>query len=463
MKQEVRMSVDEVMISFKYLCLQCLKKTPLILGVMVICSILFLTIGYVKDYREYKIVNDKQADKTVELTYDDNIAIENYLLLKERVAYLEEYNENSLLMALDFTNVCDIRIQCTIVADENLKGDIAQLFINYIKTEMVAQMSKMEGFPEADYLREIIRIERQGNTEESKNGVFTICIWTEEEEQGIAFADASMELLESYSLKLKDEVGDFTFAALKGEGEFRWINTVYTAKKEAYKEIQAIKTEFSECKSQLTSNQINAINTMEQGETESSEVDKDIVISKPSLRIKYLVVGAFLGIVLAIMAVIVREIFGGKVQTHKELHERLGLSHLVNLKLKSNSAVGNIIDKIFFTKEIGRLDSKIDFLTVQLKHYMKEEKNKLCILSSVGDKETEILTMIENKIQDKGINCELVNVAVDGSCAINQMIENGNILLVEFVGESFIKNIYEEYEHCCQIDANIIGYISIEK
>lgn len=457
-----KLKTDAIIINVKNIIAQCLKRVKLILSSCIICALVLSGIVYVKDTISYNIATSSSTSGTdeSELTDEDKMAVQKYVYLKEQLDQMNNHKENSLYMQLEASNVFQGVVVYQVSSDAKIKNDIANAMVSYVNEGgLVSQIANSYTEIEEKYLQEIIRAEVVGAEEGTPSGVVNIYVWSDSEELNAEIVKYVCKNVESFGNSLKKELGNFSLNKIQEIGSIRYMDSIYQDQKDFYKELETIKEDFNKHKATMTEYQL--LGTQENGETNS---ENEVKIPKPSFSIKYAIVGALLGAVLIIFYICLVTILGGRIQTEKEIGQRLGLVHLGNVFITKSTLLNKMLLQLLYGKKVDELDAETKVLVSRISMYLADKNAKrIAFVGTTDDlfsKEIEIVTEL---LKNVGVESIVSGDVLSDFKAMNSLTEVEYIILVETIGKSKIKKVYEEAAICMSVKAEVLGYISVHE
>lgn len=459
-----KIRADEMEINVKSIIAQCMRK----LGTIVICAFVFAVVIsvliYVRDLNNYNAVANNQSgsEEQTELTDMDYVAIETYNLLNSKLEQLAEYRDNSIILAMDFSNVYVGRLQYHIVADESVRYDIAVAISEFTNDGILAsKVSDIEGFPEETYIQEILSSDIAGADDEAASGVASgvvnISVLGKTEEDCKEYLETVKQIIEEYDVLLQDSMAEHSLTLIQQECCAKYLSDVYTFQKSYLQEWKDINTEFTTHVSTLTEAQKREIFETVEGGTLIT------VAAKPSFSIKYAILGAVLGVLVALVAIFGAIIFGGRLQSEKELLKRLNICHFGNIYIANSKWVDKIIGKFLYGKKALNKEHQLEEISTRLQVFLQQsDVKKICLISTEKEISNETIMALSEMINKKGIECEIVGNVLKDTRALEKLSSKENIVLIETIGKSKIKEIYDESIVCLNAKARVVGYVSVQ-
>lgn len=458
-----KIKIDEVEISIKNIIAQCIRKWKMTLVCGVIFAILISGLMYVKDAFTYNSVlaGELTEVQIEEWTEEDQVAVDTYKVLQQKVDQLEEYRDHSIYINLDFNNVNYGILTYHVDADAEVKYDITSVIANYVNNGGLAKaLSEEDGYPEEKYIQEIISADVAGTLTGIESGVVTISVMGASEAECAEYVDSIKQAIGSYSKSLQADVKAFSLSTIEEEYVVKSVPTLYTAQQTYLTECTTAELEYTSKLSSLTDVQKAYI----VGNSKGEEIDfeEKLQVSKPKIKPVFVIIGAVLGVLVALVTIACITIFSGKIQTEKELLKRLNVCHLGNVYYMKNSGIEKLIHKMLY-KSIGTdVDVQLNTVCTRLSIVLKNASSKKVYLLGTSDTITGMDAESWSKVfQKQGIECVVIGNVLDAQEEVGKLVADENVVLVENIGKTRIKDVYEEATLCMDAKVKVVGYISV--
>lgn len=445
-----QLEMDEIEINVKSILKQCRKKSRIIVITILLFTILVPSVLYCKDILVYKnamseneiIMVEEGAFSDENLTEKEKRDIEEYYLLESRYKQLAIYEEKSPILKLDYRNVYQGELQYYIDADISIKADIARVIYNYTFTQTFFDQyaSKTKGL-ESIYAYEIVN----RTISDGDNGVLRVCVFAENEELCKEYIKAIDETIKEYSTLLQDTMEKHTLKVVQENISVGVVSDILETQKSFYNHYREAETQLNSFESSLSDTQ-KAIIRMS-GEDKVAEIKTN----KPTFNVVYIILGIILGAVVGVAVVAISVMFGGKLQTEKELQKRLNVSHFgtITIGKKLNKDDDNQMD-----------NEKLELICAKIKALMKKENDSYISLIGTTQKiYSDYIESICSILEKDNIKCEIIGNIVDEKDTLDRINVENKFILVESIGESIVEKIYVESQICKDMNMDVLGYI----
>lgn len=391
----------------------------------IIGALLVPMLLYVNDTNEYntqmEVLNNEES---VVLSDTEELGVEKYFLLKARVEYLREKVNNVKSYTRDLENLYQTNIVYNINGEETYRYDIAKTLVRYVENMQ----------------SDLVYVSFLGDKENLTEGVFVVSIYADTEDACKTKTDSVKESIAEYDASLQKTMTSHTLSIIEEENTCGYAETLYEINKKYLDEYRTVNNEFESSKLELNELQQAAIMQIEARDGEDTV---ELIPVKPQLQIIYVVLGAVLGLIIVCVILVCVYLLGGKIQTDKEVYRRTGYTHFGTLKVDSDEQMNHILTSIEIANQTGEKD--------------------IAILSTVDIKENVQVNSLCKQLEEKGMKAQLVINAEKDMNILSKIKNAKTVVLVESVMKTKIKSMYRLVRLCEQADANVLGYIMIDR
>lgn len=436
-KQE-QLRYDEIEFSFGRIIRECKKNIKWIVICAVICALLLPALVYCIDFNEYK-ENSQVINEEQEYTFSEaeELAIDNYLKVREKKEQMEEYGEKSILLQIDWKDVYTGKVQYFIQAEDKEVDKVVSAYINLLTKEYLVEIFTQEfGLVNVDDINQIVRIT-------GEDGFLTIEVKAENEELCIKYLNVLKDIIFNQEKIINNQICQHQIQILQEKIRNSYSNELYVAQISYIQSMNEINTTITNMEYYLTNLQKAFITEqMEDNAKPLLDIEK-----KPTINLLFVLIGAVGGGIVGLILVCVITVFDGKLQTENELNKRFGISRLA---------------VISFADKSGLDEKKMETISVRIKSMIEQNSVKeVCFIGSTNILVSEEIHKICDILMQQDISCKIVNDILINEDTVNDVMKK-NIVLIEEVAKSKIKDIYRIANLCNDVRANIIGYICID-
>ncbi len=446
----------------------------------VVFAILVTVLFYLKDWKGYKKVENNQAvqvedlETKFEFTEEQQEQIQNARELIQLIKENETYAQESVLMNIDpyEENVLELRYYVDSDYRFNYLEDISPNYTSavvasyseYVQSgEMAENLSQdLDLNCEQKYIQELITVDESSSPE-----VFSIEIVYSEQETLRDMAEIVKEALNAQTAEISENIGGHTLKLLSENISVKVDLDLASQKKEHANTLTSYRTQLNTQKSTMTEEQLEILGfEASAGEAEEEAEPQTVsVISKPMIRLQYIILGFLAGIFLASVWVVVRVVYAETLQDSEELSELYGI-RLFGV-LKAPGEVRGLDNKLLKWKNRHKkqmtLEQSLDIISSNIELVCENCNMKQIYLTGteIENVDKNLLKSIMSNVTKSGI--EVVygeNICYDAS-ALRKLAEIGNAVIVEQVELSKYQEIRKELTVIKEQNIKILGGIGI--
>lgn len=451
----------QIYINVKDLIMECVRKIWIIIIAMIVFGVLLAGYKYTK---EKKSVQNQATTKqetvdvdkmTKDMSKDDLDAAMSYVNLYNYKNQQEDYAADSKIMEINPYKVDTVALQYYVgAADETKAKDMASAYLAYITGGALAEdvVENKELTESARSIQELIQCDATGMTTgvsyyTENTNVINVFVYGTDEQESKNLADGVKTCLDEYSSKLA-KVSEHTFTLFEEKYSVTTATKLISLKNDRFGNLASYNTKVTDYESYITDSQLSSakqiISAQENNEANENDSEDNPAQSTPKVRIskKYLVVGAFLGLVLAAICIILRYIFDPSIKNSKDLQAFYGATY-----------IGDVTD----AAAIKLVSSKIISLCEN------KSSKKVILAGEISEKDNSKITEVVKNIEDKGIKVVKTGNILSDADGIEKLEKDDKLVLLETIR----KNKYEEYAQqealCETLGVDCMGYIALAK
>ena len=322
-----------------------IKKKKIVAIFVCICAIFFAGLGIRQGNKKIELSEEQQQeldDYNLKLAEYDSVIADVEKGISEadkQIEELQEYNDESIYMQIDPQNIQTVAVQYSLSTGGNV-GNIINTFISFINDGALK-----EGLPEKDqdlkvkYWRDIVSCYQSGNT-------LNIVVVHSDMDSAKRIMSIIKERVQNYIPKVKERQGDFSLDEVKTSAYVK-ADSGMTDKQNGHRnDLRNYTNTRVDFKNKLISNQNSKKAYIEKNEP---EFNVDVVVNKKVILIKYVLLGIIFGIVIAFAAILLRYIFGDRIQSERDLRDL----HLNVLGTYKNGKAYSKTDLLLFFHQQG--------------------------------------------------------------------------------------------------------------
>ncbi len=468
-----------------------------VLIAMIVGAVLLGVFGYVKSYKEFQNTQNEQV--TVSTTRDETTREEKIKQMKESLGddllagvdsvivwenkydLKEIYYKNSLYMQLDPLNVVQKELVYQIQVEDNSGGSkFGIVYGNVIKNVGLYDWIEQQTGMDAAYVAELISADvKSGMTIAdgtqvllSDSNCVKIVIMQKDEESCENLADAVKEYLAMQQENLSQEIGNHELILLS-ETMGTVMNTGVLNSQTAYRdEISSLKATIAATKAGFTEEQKQYYNLLTQNDSEIVDTTQDaaaesVTVQKPSISIKYVVLGAVIFAFVYAMILCLMYIFNGKLRASDELQNLYQIPQMGLIvkeskkKLLPDQWVDNLRNhgKRKFTPaqsmELAVAAVKIAAVKNGLEH--------VCLMGcNLTEGADNVCESIKQALEKEQIAVTILDNVLYNAEAMEKLENEKGVVLVEKAGSTLYNEVAKEIELLTRQDIAVLGGIVVE-
>ena len=469
-----------------------------VLIAMIVGAVLLGAFGYVKSYKEFQNTQNEQVavsttqDETTreekiermkESLGDDLLAgVDSVIVLENKYDLKEIYYKNSLYMQLDPLHVVQKELVYQIQVEDNSAGSkFGIVYGNVINNIGLYDWIEQQTGLDAGYVGELISVDVQSGMRVaddekqillSDSNCVKIVIMQKDEESCEKLADAVKEYLAMQQENLSQEIGNHELILLS-ETMGTISNTDLLDKQTSYRdEISSLKESIAKKKAEYTEEQKQYYDLLTQNDSEIVDTTQDaaaesVTIQKPSISIKYVVLGAVIFAFVYAMILCLMYIFNGKLRASDELQN---LYHIPQMglivkdskkKLLPDKWVDNLRNhgKRKFT-QAQSMDLAVAAVKIAA---VKNGLDHVCLMGcNLAEGTDNVCESIKQALEKERIAVTILDNALYNAEAMEKLENEKGVVLVEKAGSTLYNEVAKEIELLTRQDITVLGGIVVE-
>lgn len=467
-----------------------------VLIAMIVGAVLLGTFGYVKSYKEFQNTQNEQAMdskdndttreekiKRMKESLGDNLlaGVDSIIVWENKYDLKEIYYKNSLYMQLDPLHVVQTELVYQIQSEDNSAGSkFGIVYGNVINNVGLYNWIEQQTGMDASYVSELISADiKCGMTIAdgtqvllSDSNCVKIVIMQKDEESCEKLTDAVKEYLAMQQENLSQEIGNHELILLS-ETMGTVINTEVLNKQTSYRdEISSLKATIAATKAGFTEEQKQYYDLLNQNDSEIVDTTQDAVaepvtVQKPSVSIKYIVLGAVIFAFVYAMILCLMYIFNGKLRASDELQN---LYHIPQMGL----IVKDSKKKLLPDKWVDNLRNhgKRKFTPAQSMELavaavkiaaVKNGLDNVCLMGcNLAEGADNVCESIKQALEKEQIAVTILDNVLYNAEAMEKLENEKGVVLVEKAGSTLYDEVAKEIELLTRQDIAVLGGIVVE-
>lgn len=455
----------EIYISVKDLIKECIRKIWIIIVAMVVFGILLAGFRYAKDKKN--IANTTVAESTekvdvekivYDLERDDYNQVMTYVDLTNYRDQNRLYTADAKLMKINPYKVDTVLLQYYVNADdENTRKDMAAAYLSYISGgSLAADVVENNDLEDSSSdIQELIQCDATGLTTgtafytENTNTI-NMYVYGVDEQDAKDIASYVKESMDAYSQKLS-AVAPHTLTLFEEQYSVTCATKLVSLKNDRFGNLMTYNDRTTSYEGLLSDKQKESAQKIVSAQKENDELEdsnetgktaKKDETPKASISKKYLVVGAFLGLVLAVVIIVLRYMFDPTIKTSKDLQMFYGTN---------------------FIGDVAQADGALLAASKIINMCSNRQIKKVLIAGKMATENEASIKEVVDAVEKKGIVADIIGDILTDADAVQTLEAKSNVVLVEAVRKSKYEDFNQEKALCESLDAQLLGYIAITK
>lgn len=455
----------EIYISVKDLIKECIRKIWIIIVAMVVFGILLAGFRYAKDKKN--IANTTVAESTEkvdvekivdDLERDDYNQVMTYVDLTNYRDQNRLYTADAKLMKINPYKVDTVLLQYYVNAeDENTRKDMAAAYLSYISGgSLAADVVENNDLEDSSSdIQELIQCDATGLTTgtafytENTNTI-NMYVYGVDEQDAKDIASYVKESMDAYIQKLS-AVAPHTLTLFEEQYSVTCATKLVSLKNDRFGNLMTYNDRTTSYEGLLSDKQKESAQKIVSAQKENDELEdsnetgktaKKDEAPKASISKKYLVVGAFLGLVLAVVIIVLRYMFDPTIKTSKDLQ----------MFYETN-----------FIGDVAQADGALLAASKIINMCSNRQIKKVLIAGKMATENEAAIKEVVDAVEKKGIVADIIGDILTDADAVQTLEAKSNVVLVEAVRKSKYEDFNQEKALCESLDAQLLGYIAITK
>lgn len=455
----------EIYISVKDLIKECIRKIWIIIVAMVVFGILLAGFRYAKDKKNIANTTVAESNEKVDvekivddLESDDYNQVMTYVDLTNYRDQNRLYTADAKLMKINPYKVDTVLLQYYVNAeDENTRKDMAAAYLSYISGgSLAADVVENNDLEDSSSdIQELIQCDATGLTTgtsfytENTNTI-NMYVYGVDEQDAKDIASYVKESMDAYSQKLS-AVAPHTLTLFEEQYSVTCATKLVSLKNDRFGNLMTYNDRTTSYEGLLSDKQKESAQKIVSAQKENDELEdsnetgktaKKDEAPKASISKKYLVVGAFLGLVLAVVIIVLRYMFDPTIKTSKDLQMFYGTN---------------------FIGDVAQADGALLAASKIINMCSNRQIKKVLIAGKMATENEAAIKEVVDAVEKKGIVADIIGDILTDADAVQTLEAKSNVVLVEAVRKSKYEDFNQEKALCESLDAQLLGYIAITK
>ena len=423
------------------------------------------TVRYCRNAEENQPQVVTREDLEKELTPLQLSTVKEAEVLRELVAQKEEYAKNSLYLAIDPYHQHTVTLLYYADAKSSLdftngivtaKGEeVAKGYVAYINNTLFADNTHEN----AVYYREVVKAEALENS----GYQFAVTVKGATKEAVTQLAEQVKPLVENAQGKMEQIFGSHSLKQINETYSVVVDRQVMEEKEQFLLNLNTLRKNLSTLENGFNSAQLDLYQFGMEPITEQQAPPAPV---KPSLRIKYVILGGILGFAIGVVWVALRYMTGSRLRKAEELSEIYGVDCLGILPTKKRKRKFGFVDRLidrFFTRKKWTKAQRIDFTVARLQMMSeKYDTTDLVLMTNLklSKHEKGLVDEVIERLKQGGITVTVGEQIHQNMESYHRVRSCGKVVLLEKEGTSFYTDIQQELVLCRQADIKVLGAVA---
>lgn len=446
-------------------------------------------LKYVRDMRASGQSDNTTVDikeMEVQLTEEERAQIIAAKSLRMQISDQERYQSESIRINLNAYAKNTVVLQYYVDTDYsfNLNEDISPDYVNdiiaayvsYIENNGINQElgKQLEWDIDERYIGELVSAEADAiNVEDNKADagikMFQVWITGESADEAEELADVISELLAQYQMILNEKIGQHELTMIDRYSSVSVDRELSTEQKEFAASMKTLRTNLDSIVAEFSANQLSVWNLEWDAVEEAEEADGSAALNEetvPALSIKYFLVGAFGGVFLGCIWIVIYCLWSSRIRNMEELQQMYGVRGLGSLpETVKRKHVLEGVDRWLLSlkdKEQWTADERKNLILTNIRVICKKEGVERIFLTSsvhMAEESKRTIDQLIDELQKFGIKAEYGDCITSNAASVERMAEIGQIIFIEKAGVSRYDSIEKEIAVCCEQNINILGAV----
>lgn len=459
--------------------------------------LIFVLVGAVM-LSGYQLVKDLKIAKTtpqqVQVKEEKTLeAMENALgkqdmdevlgavAIKKQLDEKSTYSKESVLMSINPYEENVVYLQYYVIGDA-AETDYASFFKQHISNgaavselvDVVTDGKNVYMVSDGDILN------MNGDADGNKNS-FVVRIRGLSEDDCKTMAEQVKVNLQQYEQKLNENISGVSLilieensAVVVDEELVLWQNQTATMIKQLNNNLDSLKSNMTGEQLALYVKYTNMLEKEAAGSVEDSEngaenenvsVEPQMTENKKSVQLSLtkLVLGAFLGLVLAVVWILLCFLFNPRLRSESEIKTLYHVNVIGTIKSgKKNRFDRQILKWRYHRAGALTLEQEVDLISANIKVACGNKDAQVYLTGSDLNKiSSEFLEKIAKNCKEKGVAVVIGKEISYHADALEKMAEVGQVLFVEQIQNSYYDEIYQEITLCMEHKIPVMGMIVV--
>lgn len=481
-----------------------LLKWRSILVFMVIFAILADGYAAVKSYRN--VSQSQQEEDTQDFSqYEEALserevqevkdAAENYAIYEKSYNDYKEYNTNSIKMQLDATAVPTQKLIYRITGGRNDIMNISDAYVELLPNDEICQgvLNEIDWDVDSSYVKELINVTNthmdalavggltvsgvlEGTEENNESTLITITILADSEQNCKLIGDVVEDSLQNVTANLQEQFGQYSISLISNHIGTEANKDLLSEQQARINEMNNSSSSMQNLENSLSDDQKDYFDALVSEEIKQMGEKETFVLEEETqeearvdyVNVKYIVAGAFLGMVLYCIYAICRFLLDKRLVSKTYVVDDLRCS-LLGIFSGQNNKSKNIIDK-WINRLFGHdycsysEENAMELLCAEIRIIIQKNNIKRIYVTSTAESNDieKFLNLFKTKLGKEKVDLSIGKSIVHDVNSLERFTESEAVIFLEQINCSLINDVRKEVGECSRYDVQDLGFILIE-
>lgn len=428
-----------------------------------------------------------------QLTLQQENNIDTVLNYEKYVAGVQAYIDNSVLMQIDAQKAPRIELTFLVKAsDAEESASIEKVYEDTVSNGFIQWLVESgQSDLDSTALRELVSLSRSSRSLIMGSDSFSVSIIHLTEEQCTWLAEQVIDYMDFRQRQLQELMGPHTIEVVNQSFAYVTDTSLMGSQKNIRHEVETFTVSLVQYKTSFSDEEWRYYNFVTTGKamgapkeyrsdskedaTENLEDDafgilETIIVTPPSVRVKYVIVGMILFVFMYMFYVFMKYILNNRLRANDDMKEIYGIPQLAiissNLNVKKPfDFVDCWIQKLRNrNKRVFSEDEAIGLAAVAVKMQAKKEEldNVYFIGCDIKEKSMKVAEQIQDALKEENILMTVLNNVLYNQETMEQLQGAKGVFLLEKVGETLYDEIFKELELLQRQGIKILGAIVVD-
>lgn len=433
----------------------------------IIFALLLSGIKYFSDIRKYRQSENLNIEEDIELSEVEMQQVNNVKILMERIEEYKNYLSSSPLMQMNLYEKPVTELQYYVDSDytfdftkknkNDYTNDLITMYCNYIQSGELSNTVIEEAKLSVNQanLNELWSISTNQNS-------ILIRITYPEEEKINSITKSITKQLQKKETEFQ-EIGAHKLKLLMESEKVIVDNTMIDRKSQISGNIATFAAQLNNLKASMNEQQLAYLDKEQKSEDNADELQ----ILIPRLSVKYVIIGAFFGIIIICIWIACKMIFSSKLQNSEEIRTiyNARLFGEVRIPPKKRAFLSMIDDKLLSLKNRKRKQltsgQQISIAVANIALSCKQQGiESIYITGSEYEKaDIETLNILKQELSNQNVKVKDGESIYYNAESLKEGTKIGNLLFIEQKGQSIYDEIANELTTAKEQNSNVLGFI----